>query len=55
MRFIDGYMSPLIYENVAKLYPNKSLKMNQWISAIAMFIGFIGVWITYLFVQLHVM
>eukprot|EP01083_Nonionella_stella_P015071 42189_1 len=51
MRFIDGYLTPLIYENIARKYPNKAHEMNQWLSATAAIFAFIGVWITYLIVQ----
>ena len=51
MRFIDGYLSPLIYQKVALQYPNKAHEMNQWISATAAIAAFVGVWITYFFVQ----
>eukprot|EP01084_Bolivina_argentea_P306357 529390_1 len=53
MRFIDGYISPLIYQNIARDYPNKAHEMNQWLSATAAIAAFIGVWITYLLVQSH--
>ena len=55
MRFIDGYLSPLIYQNVAIQYPETAHEMNQWISATAAVAAFVGVWITYLLVQYHVL
>lgn len=54
MRLIDGYLSPLIYQNVAREHPKTAHERNQWISATAAAAAFVGVWITYLFVQFHI-
>ena len=54
LRFVDGYLSPLIYQNVARRYPNRAREMNQWLGATAAISAFVGVWITYALVQVHV-
>ena len=53
MRFIDGFVSPLLFKEVARLYPERAHAMNQWISGIEKISTFIGVWLTYFLVQYH--
>ena len=55
MRLIDGYLPPIIYEGIDKLYPETSQKMNQWIGAIGVFGLFFATWITYTLVEMGVL
>ena len=50
IRFIDGYVSPLIFQNVARLHPTTAHEMNQWISAVSVYTTFVGVWLVYILV-----
>ena len=51
IRFLDGYISPLLFESVTELYPNTSIEKIQWMSAIEKVSTLIGVWIAYILVE----
>eukprot|EP01084_Bolivina_argentea_P036196 67002_1 len=54
MRFIDGWITPLIFRRVAVAYPNESLLMNKWIAGVEKLLSFGGVWIIYIIVEAEV-
>ena len=51
IRFLDGFLSPLVFRAVAQKFPQKSEEMNRWIAATEKIITFIAIWLTYGFVE----
>ena len=52
IRFMDGYLSPIIFRRVAnKDTLNMKEPMNRWVAAIEKFFTFFGIWISYFIIE----
>lgn len=47
MRFVDGFVCPILLINIDIQYPNTSRSMNQWMSIVGIIGMFLCVWIAY--------
>ena len=47
MRFIDGFVTPVLLVKIDEQYPSTSISMNQWMALIAIISRFICAWIAY--------
>jgi len=54
MRFVDGYLSPMIYKRVGELFADDNMAMNKWIAGIEKFCAFFGIWIIFSLVETKV-
>ena len=51
MRYIDGFVCPVLWINIDTRYKSTSLKMNQWLTVVALIVQFCCVWIAYFLID----
>ena len=51
IRFLDGFVTPMIYKEIGIKYPKTSEKMTRWVSAITKIGAVVATWLAYALVE----
>eukprot|EP00468_Gymnochlora_sp_CCMP2014_P012235 CAMPEP_0167750490 /NCGR_PEP_ID=MMETSP0110_2-20121227/6023_1 /TAXON_ID=629695 /ORGANISM="Gymnochlora sp., Strain CCMP2014" /LENGTH=615 /DNA_ID=CAMNT_0007635823 /DNA_START=54 /DNA_END=1898 /DNA_ORIENTATION=- len=47
IRFLDGYISPLLFRDIEKVAPENREELSRWVAGIEKVVNFVGAWVAY--------
>ncbi|GAB5356974.1 hypothetical protein AAMO2058_000334000 [Amorphochlora amoebiformis] len=51
IRFIDGYTTPLIYRDIAKIHPENRESLSRWVAIVEKVVTFCGAWVAFALIE----